>query len=731
MENQYPEGTLPCLQSMDEIWTKEDRLKLFFYLDKVFHLGKKYFVSLTQKNMHGSDNVAAMTEQDLLTCEQSITDVPKKVTCAYLRNVNFSFGCLNKHLCYICPYSGVYKNMYEEKEKLLLFYNLYFDNLEQLLRNASVKVDKVICSYFPVYVKGVLRDAIPLSIIAEVLTGAAGLISYMNDPDSFNEQRLYMIAQAMNKRSRAQLRRSPYYLHDQELYAKCALDEVKRQYMEIVGLDQSQVAYLNPIKPLNKLTVVDRKMEERNFHAISTRGRYVPKKPEEYALSMCCEKEVASVDDFFQQVPEINVFEKVMDQEKVDPEETVEYFHIDEDNSDQEQVLLKESDAMIKESEEHASDVPEKAQNQVVYEDNSILTTDIESALDLENGKNLDEISFFEFQKMVDSMDGVELAEGIEMKTDKKINLVPEHPGGEIASLPVKEKVPGWKYIISDTDLSGKEGKDMIDQSRYYCMEIVVEDKVEGVLLMTDKEHFYYYPAELYGNKPLVRIVRSGKNIYSTDAFKVSSYLHKVHVYGAKVKDLSIASEYANRSVTDIIACPLEQRMKTYADSYKSVISIVTEETKIKIQRMEDFSSLLTSDGMKPPFRGLEKLYERAESLKYESLFRATNVPEKQGCFYWSHVDTRIPDFVSADLETIYQDICIRLDQYLNFGEGKAFILNVDRGGILFYITGNEMFQEDAEGYIKACTRRVIRERYGVNCNFDTEILYQKIGKNT
>ena len=64
---------------------------------------------------------------------------------------------------------------------------------------------------------------------------------------------------------------------------------------------------------------------------------------------MCCEKEVASVDDFFQQVPEINVFEKVMDQEKVDPEETVEYFHIDEDNSDQEQVLLKESDAMIKE----------------------------------------------------------------------------------------------------------------------------------------------------------------------------------------------------------------------------------------------------------------------------------------------------------------------------------------------------------------------------------------------
>ena len=73
----------------------------------------------------------------------------------------------------------------------------------------------------------------------------------------------------------------------------------------------------------------------------------------------------------------------------------------------------------------------------------------------------------------------------------------------------------------------------------------------------------------------------------------------------------------------------------------------------------------------------------------------------------------------------IYKQICVALDKYLNFAKGLAYLLRVDNGGILLYVTGTEMEQTDGGTYLKACARREMKKIFGVRSKFDIQILHQ------
>ena len=129
---------LPCLQSVCSQWTNDDKLCFSYYIKHIFGLEDAYFVPLFPN--HTQNMVTDQMEQFAL----SVSGVSRNLSCTQLRSVNFSFGHLNKHLCFICPYSGIYKNSFYDREKILLYYQLALYDLQSLLEKKEKKLDDII-----------------------------------------------------------------------------------------------------------------------------------------------------------------------------------------------------------------------------------------------------------------------------------------------------------------------------------------------------------------------------------------------------------------------------------------------------------------------------------------------------------------------------------------------------------------------------------------------------------
>lgn len=184
MQRLYKKGTLPCLQSVDENWSAEDRLLLFYYLKRIFGIEYDYFATLPCchfQSVEGNEN--RMLDVDAMNkFDASIVGESKRITCMKIKRGAFSFGGMNERVCYLCPYSGTYKNENENYEKEVLYYQHGFYLLSSYLEREGVKLEKVIKSHYPVYQNGILKDALPLLSIANLfLYEQLPLVKYVDN----------------------------------------------------------------------------------------------------------------------------------------------------------------------------------------------------------------------------------------------------------------------------------------------------------------------------------------------------------------------------------------------------------------------------------------------------------------------------------------------------------------------------------------------------------------------
>lgn len=665
--------TLPCLQSVDSSWNREDKLLLVFYLKHIFSLEDQYFAPLFLEK----------TKEDAIDLigkfNRSISGAPKRISCSQLRSATFSFGgCLNKHLCFLCPYSGIYKNEFQDKEKILLYYQLAFYNLKHLLERNKLKLDNVIQSYYPIYQGDILIDALPLSFIGRFfLFDGQPIISYPDDPEEFVKIHVEGIRNAVSHRVTMQSKKNPYYLaQDPGAYENAVFDCSKNLYTAITTLNSSSVSYINPIKPLDKVTVIDGRMVERIFSALAvSRIKYVPLDVRKYPA------------------PELKKLE--MSQIQMNSEDV----KVDYD-------VIRNT----KSNHQNAA---------------SIINQDLPVGAGALNGKSIDnEIDFMMFDSLSNSLeqkDDEEVYKRCEVKDSDHDLMVDPLRQGDI----ILDNEAWYVHPASKEDFN-LIMRSIYQSASYLCMECAVLDGREGVLLMGSNNDFIFYPLRDYGPREIKKIISKKADIYSSHTFEVSALLHKNKIYDFNIHDIAIALNYFNTPY-DILSKDLNFRMMQYKSIYKVVLENVSDKDKKHIFLLERYHEIIASNGLKAPFQDLNYIYKKDSEGEFTSTYSEKNLPEVRGTFYWLHIDllSHFKAITNDDWTSMYIEICVRLNKYLPFEKGIAFVLQLDANGIMIYVSGASFMQVEAGEYLKACARRVMRDTFGLRVKYDSHIRYQ------
>lgn len=707
MQRLYKEGTLPCLQSIDENWNAEDRLLLFYYLKRIFGIEYDYFATLPcchYQSVEGNKDqvldIDAMNKFDA-----SIVGESKRITCMKIKRGTFSFGGMNERVCYLCPYSGTYKNEEANYEKEILYYQHGFYLLSSYLEQAGVKLEKVIKSHYPVYQDGILKDALPLLPIANLfLYEQFPLVKYVDNRQEVDKENLKSIEEILSKSFAAKMRKRPYYITDPEEYKKAMIESAKAVYLEIVRLEESPLAYIRQLKSLESLDFIDEGAFKRLIKRLAVQqGRYKPCDPEEYQEIVSSPiKEIEMPAFVVENYPE-------KDSIPVDPAP-----EIPENVQPVSEAVNAGNDL---ECNELTVDQKENEQEAESVRDNHIIDDSIPVADDFDNLRNLDD-QLFDFDDLARIAN--ECEEAASVPDAHEPYAVDEVPSGkEDETVFLKNTLDHVTWLESVN-----EDLEHIFSVLYDDTDISVEpaskDGIIGLLLV-GSETTLFYPADLYGGKYFIKLMKNRCRLYTTHLFEVASYLHQNKIYSESVHDVNIAAYYSSTAEIKMDGVAPEI-MRKYPKVYEQ--SLVDEGIRDKVMQRERFCSIITSDGLLPPFRNLKALYKKRDCVTYEAQFGKNNVPDKSGSFYLLNIKL---EEVNVCTEDTYQTICIELDKYLKFSEGRNYVLGLDQRGILLYVTGSEMDREDAGTYLKACSRRVIKNKYGVRNKYEIKILHQYV----
>lgn len=270
MEKYYDE-ILPCLESVGAWWTEPDRRLLFCYLLMIFPINAEYLAGLPAARYNDGIEQSVMNEHSIKNALQTFKKVnqAKKCTCAGIRGLDFSFGKLNPRTCYLCPYSGTYKNMRRADERRFLYHIMEDESrcLSNYLDLEDKKLENVFLSYFPVYVNNILVEAFPFLLFAEwFLAKEAGY--YKRNLKEARKELLGEVRKSIEQRIP--------YLRIKELVEKETLDYKecikKAADVELDVLEKENAS----TRPINEIMMI------RLFRILANNKKYIHKKPEDY-----------------------------------------------------------------------------------------------------------------------------------------------------------------------------------------------------------------------------------------------------------------------------------------------------------------------------------------------------------------------------------------------------------------------------------------------------------------
>lgn len=698
MQRLYKKGTLPCLQSVDENWSAEDRLLLFYYLKRIFGIEYDYFATLPCchfQSVEGNEDqvldVDAMSKFDA-----SIVGESKRITCMKIKRGAFSFGGMNERVCYLCPYSGTYKNENENYEKEVLYYQHGFYSLSSYLEREGVKLEKVIKSHYPVYQNGILKDALPLLSIANLfLYEQLPLVKYVDNKQEVDDQNLKSIEEIISRQFAAKMRKKPYYITDPQGYKKAMVESAKSVYLEVVRLEESPIAYVRQIKLLEDLDFIDEGAFKRLVKRLAVqRDRYKPCAFEEYREVIYSPiKEIRMPSFVVENYPEKNPGAVEADQQ------------------------IQEEVQPVTEADDVGNDLQCNAQDIEAIRENDIIDDTLPVSDDFDSLQNLDD-------KLFDLDDLTRIANECEEGSSESDSPVSDD--GDEEKFVEKEEDTFLKNVLDDVPWLNSVNEDLENVFSILADDVDVsvepasKDGIVGLLLV-GSEIAVFYPADLYGGKYFIKLMKNRCRLYTTHLFEVASYLHRNKIYSESVHDVNIAAHYSP-TAGETMDGEMPDLMRMYPKMYERLLEAADIRDQVILH--ERFCSIITSDGMIPPFRNLKTLYKKADGIAYESQFGKSNVPSKSGSFYLLNIKLEGSEVCT---ENTYQMICVELDKYLNFSEGRNYVLGLDQRGILLYVTGSEMDREDAGSYLKACSRRVIKDKYGVRSKYEIKILHQYV----
>lgn len=710
------DNTLPCLQAIGPWWTELDRRNLFCRLMYLFPFTADYFSKLpaAKEPVFNGDMIldAGSIQNSADIFKHS--DESKKCSCAAIRSFSFSFGKLNPRICYLCPYSGTYKNQYKDDEYRFLYHIMLSDKrtLNNYMQNTSKNMDAIFMSYFPAYSNGILIEAYPLAFFADIFQKIqAG--AYLNNPEGFRNYLLSSVKDAIRnnyKYFRLKSTIEKYYPDTPEsilLSVEQAMDEIINTNDSTRNINETMM------KRLFNLLCMDKK-------------KYIHKNPKDY-LSKDSEAESPKLfqsslfsGDALKQFGIINASTySISDTKELEssaisslPENPLAHMESDIFRN----LPLLDSDAAKSPVVPDTPIVPEPTDKEVKP-----------SVKDLGSGDET---------RTVGKHLNAKAESCNESKPKADITALPEQAPAEIPSsvtttnnpediLPKTSNNPDTRFpeytpVNNAEDIFIYGGNDIERQKAildvffldndYFCMETASVNNMHGLLIMNSSNAFLFYDVDTYGPKPIHQLVNSKRPIYTANLYVLCRYLHRHKIYHYTVHDVSMAmSLNMNQILTPddkFYKTPLPERFKSYKNVYLTSIASLSPHLLTEMKRMEEFLILMSADGNNPPFDGLLSLCRADNSLVYEFLYDGKKTPLRAGTFLYLRAVAKSIKAFPEKLITLYMDTLIDLNRHVPFYNGNIQLLKLNENGLLLYVMGNSMDIQKVRLYLTACARR-------------------------
>lgn len=312
-------------------------------------------------------------------------------------------------------------------------------------------------------------------------------------------------------------------------------------------------------------------------------------------------------------------------------------------------------------------------------------------------------------------------------KDAEKVSPIRKQESGNIPK--AQDKVPvlypdfyplesaDWFYQLENNNIADQTAfLALMSESSYYCMEPVICNDVNGVLIMNSDQDFIFYSIELYGPRIMRFIVNTGRPVFTCSTYSLDRYLHRNKVYGLISYDYAVLKTLLEPEQTFSLhnlfpSDVFVDIMPMYQSSYNLAKEQLNEEQISLLEQYQHFVPLLSSTGMHAPFFRHRKNFCQTTCFCFKNMYHPGLAPIRSGTYLC--LNTAPKDITPSviDLKKLYMDICIDLNRFVSFCEGKIYLLSLSKSGLLLFATGSDQEVQKAQLYLKSSVRRIYQKK--------------------
>lgn len=683
--NKFYDNILPCLHSVGPWWTELDRRILFSHLLKIFPFDAEYLSTLPAAVYVEYGDTHRLTQSTIKEDLHSLNKEDIKVTCPCIRKLDFSFGKLNPRVCYLCSYSGTYKNNTQLDEYRFLYHIMNHEarTLSSYLNNNKKNCKDIFKSFFPVYANDILIEVYPFELIAkQFLTIPAG--AFISDSLKYHEQILEGLKEELVNRFKYHRMRTLIEKHIPN-YQSLLLDSTNQ--------------ILFSLENQNKQTrSINESLMKRLFALLLKPSKFSAKDPKQYICK-----------DYVPSSP--NIFESTIIKNTANfssPEKSV--------AKTQEIIKLKKTELV-----------------------NPLSCLEDESFQELPDldAKNMQLNSLKE--PICEFSGATTFATPLPSKTKANpYDIIHTQAKTQPSTFNTfySSKTIETFYICGEQHFQYDKAilDAFFDNTSFLAMEPFIINDRKGILMCNANIDKVFYPIELLGPKEIRYIDNQKIPVYTSNVYQLASYLFSNKIYKLELHDVGAATSLlgnkAIHCISDFCKTALPDCMDIYFDIYQNAIANLSEARKTMLNRLEQFLPLLCGDGLKVPFASMQQLVNIINATTYKFLYTSDKQPERTGMFLQFQVKIDEHLKFSIPSQHLYMDVCIELNKYVPFFNGAIQLLQINDNGLLLYLIGNYQEIQKNQLYAAACIRRIFSSLLEHNFTISIEEKSHLFNKN-
>lgn len=670
------EDSLPCLQSVSPWWSETDRRILFCYLKAIFNLESDY-LSDHQAAVYSDNGEERRLSSIEITNEyngfkKEVSD--KRLSCSRIKSCDFNYGKFNSRICYLCPYSRQYKNLkfFDERRILSFIINRNDCSIQSLKNSAGITIDRLFKSYFPVFYKGCLVDAFPLSIIAKEFESlSAG--SFQDEQQRTKEDIINKV-HTFFKESRTYNKKTSCINEHIPDYESVILDSIKLCFSYIEeSTENNRSVHLPHIR--------------RIFNTLNDDTKYIPKKPSQFNILENTFDDV-DVHKYFE-LEELSLAESLTSSESTNINNSNKPItNVDKDIVPDESSSIKQPINILSE-----------------FEDDNFKSLEVLGLVSEHIDSKAEGITALPLQHISHNKQNREKKNVSKLQVVEKNNILDKFL--DFYNIDEVENI--FEYGTAENSNDAVIFSVFLEDNSFLSMEPAIFHSKKGILILNSREEKVFYCISDYGPKPIRNLSALKIDIFSSSCYHLYDYLFKNKVYKLQLHDVGMAySLYTGKSVKghrDLSDKTFPQIMNYYPLIYSSSTKELRDEQLKLIERLESFIPCVFSDGSKPPFMELNKLCVMKDSVSYDFIYN-NEAPVIDGMFLGIKTSLKTSGTECVDLKTMYMDTCIDFNKRYPFHTGNINIIHMDSRALIFYLTGPISEIKKMQLYISASTHR-------------------------